>query len=260
MLTIAELRADVRRRLGGSKLCVELIDSDIDSAITNALAQLTRYVPGESLAALTNASSTQKRYVVNQRLLVGVTDVYFMDPNQVHDEISDNPFLNVNLAGYINISGSEYIGEAAGSEVYLQLGYFEDLRRFLSSAPEWQGLWEYNPATNKREYAVYVDIPTGFVEYWVSYRYTWAYEGSDAQDRGLPSIPPTFEAWVRDYVRAEAREILGDVRNKFGGIPQADGGVSETDGERQIERAREDKEKLLEDLTGRQRQIPAIYF
>ena len=251
MLTLAELRADIRRRLGGSKVCVELTDADIDSAITQALDQLTRYFPGESLAAI-SSSPSQTRYVISHRLLIGVTDVFFMNPQQASDRITDNPFLNV------NILGNEMVWEAGGAEIYLQLGYIEDLRRILSSHPEWQGLWEYNETTGKQEYALYMDLPVGFTEYYTSYRFIWGYEASDSRDRGLPAVRRTFEAWVRDYARAEARELLGDIRNKFGGIPQADGGVSEIDGDSQITRAREDKDKLLEDMENRQRQIPVI--
>jgi hypothetical protein len=262
MLTLQELRCYVRRRLGSSAMNVELTDEDIDTGIEEGIDEINTRVPGEGYAHI-DVTSAQKRYVINQRLLIDVTDLNFLNPKQATGSLSENPFLNINF----NMGGGvptdlTWVPPTSSnrSSMYTNtIGSQKDAGRVFSSLPIWDGDWEFNEDTSVREFALYIDIAEGFPEYLVTYRFLYEREATDADDRGLPSLTKTLEGWLKKYSVAASRELLGDIRNKWHGVPGPETmSTAEMDGESQITRGRESKEKLLEELQNMQRQLPPV--
>lgn len=58
---------------------------------------------------------------------------------------------------------------------------------------------------------------------------------------------PEVHRWMQEYALAQAKEMLGRIRSKFQQLPGPSGGMT-LDGDRLIEEARAEKEKLKEDL------------
>lgn len=254
-MDILSLRHYVNRRLGSSSLNVEIDDEDINIILEEALGLINRYVPRDRCVLL-SAASSQKRYVINHRGLIGVKSVRFMNTSQLTGDISENPFLDTDLTSLTSINDTQNIL----SSYHLGLAMAEDRRRLFSSDPVWDAAWEFNETTRLNEYALYIDLPDDETAYKVTYEYSYKYEISDDQEAGITTLTPDLESWLRKYVVAACRELLGDIRNKFGGIPLPDGAGSAgpIDGERQIERGREDMRSLEEDLKKMRKQLPPL--
>lgn len=253
-MLMADLIAQIEKKIGASGVVIELSPEDYVLAITEALDELSRYVPGEANASLA-VSPSIKRYVVNHKNLIDVLDVQFLDDKQASGNLSENPFLNFNTNGTTPLLGG--VSQQL-SEEYLTLSYNESARVVMSSDPLSQSGWEYNEDTGENEYAIYVDVPSD-TTYRASYRYLFTYDATDDKQCGLPRLRPPMIPWVRDFATACARDILGQIRDKFKGISSPDG-MTETgvDGADQIARAQQEKERLIEDIKNRQRHLPIL--
>lgn len=261
-LTLQELRCYVRRRLGGSAVNIELTDEDIDICIEEGLDEINTRVPGEAYASI-DVSPAQQRYIIDQRLLIDVTDLQFLNPRQATGSLSENPFLNINfnMGGGVptDLTWVPPTSSNRSSQYTNTIGSQKDAARVFSSTPIWDADWELNETTGEREYVLYVHLAEGYPEFQVSYRYLFERELSDATDRGIPSLTKTLDGWLKKYAAAAAREIVGDIRNKFKGVPGPDTMSSaDMDGESQIERSEKKREELIEELKGMQRQLPPV--
>lgn len=262
MIVLEELRIYTRRRLGGSALTVEINSCDIDAVVEEGMDAINQHLPGRAWDSI-SASPSQKRYVITQRLIIDIVDVQFMNPLQATGRLAENPFMNANFNMGGNAPGD--LTWVPGhtdrrlTEYFMTLATSEDSAKMFSDFPIYETDWEYNESTGDREFVLYLDIPEDLPEYYVSYEYLYRREVSDSNDRGFPTLGPGLENWLKRYTVAGCRELMGDIRNKFHGIPGPETlSAGEVDGADQIQRGREDKERLLDELRGMNRQMPLV--
>lgn len=247
VLLIDALQDEIRLMLGGSHVDVELDKKDLLLFRRRAIRQYQRYLPGQARAALTTASPSVQKYPIVHPGLNGITHVWFVDEAQVTGAV--DPF---DPDSYITMNGlgnGLTVGQLDQEYSYREMG-----RRVLSAEPEWHGQWEGS------NYFLYLSIPQSTQPYRVSYRYTYHYDSDAEADtlRGPATIPDCDTDWIVRYAVAQAKMVLGRIRNKFGGIPNAEGGVDEMDGAALVEEGREEERELLEALRKRRRPLDPV--
>lgn len=78
--------------------------------------------------------------------------------------------------------------------------------------------------------------------------------------RPFDRIKLQHRTWIRDYALAEAKELLGRHRSKFGGQIQGPGGTTITlDSKDLLDEAKDDKEKLDKKLDGMRPRMPIMF-
>lgn len=105
--------------------------------------------------------------------------------------------------------------------------------------------------TNNKKY-LYVDAPSGSL---VAIQYTYNATADDDSITGLWHLTETDYDWVKRYALAKAKQALGRVLRKHGGVNMPDGSVEQLDGEQLMDEGRADEQALREELKGRRRPL-----
>jgi len=241
----ANLLDEVKALLGGSSVNVELTENDIKVAIRKALRVYNHWRPGQGgPVAVNGVSSSVKRYRITHPYLAGVTRVEFVKSRSTGS--SADPFYDEssNNAGGVLI-GSD--GFTAG-QLAQRYSYREDAARVMGAEPD----WKYIPVSDGIG-DIYIDIPAG-VPYSVCYYFTYYFsEKFDEAVVGLKNIPIGDTDWFTSYVAAIAKQIVGQARSKFGGIPDSGGSSTEVAGTSLVEDGKAEIETLTEQIKRRRR-------
>jgi len=250
-LTREVLFESIKSTLGGSDVDVELGDRDLERGSNAASQLLARFFPQRGHHVI-GVASTVSKYLIDVANIVGVLDVV---PFETAGRLEHFPYA------------TSYIDRT------LEQGHMEDRSQVFQDFPEWH--WQFeaeeveiSPSETEVQNRAYLYInlsESTFTDVFlrrpthVDVLFAWYIEPSDDKYVGLPRLPFDQEEWFVDYATARCREILGDKRNKFGGIPGPDGQTFQIDGDGQIQRARDDMRRLREDLQARARQLPFLY-
>lgn len=238
---------EVRTLLGASFVDVELSDEDIAKCGERAMRTYNRYRPQWSQDKLDVVAGVRK-YHVDKPGIQGILDVdIFSDRNEFGEPF--DPFVlseKTGLGSYHDSYGS----------IDQRLHYLEDAKEVSSSESEWTQQWEVDPEDHTRKLFLYLRVQEGR-PVKVGYLYSWHLTYSDTEATGLSWVPESDVDWFMDFTAAQAKQILGRQRGKFGGIVTA-GGVNQNDGESTLSEGREDAERLTEVLKRRRRPLPPI--
>lgn len=234
---LREQMADyVLLNLGAPTIEIELDSQQLSLCVDEALRMFEEYAP---------ASHYQYFYFLTE----SGKSVYTMPPDvglirQVYWKTGGAPCDNMQLwvggaaaLPHIDTYGitdyGQFTGYMSPGPIYGRMGewvqlqqYHETFRRLSSN----NGGWEWAPE-NK---IILYPNPQG--SEWVIVHY-------------LQRMKEWSEVitWMQDYALAQAKEILGRIRSKYATLPGPAGGVS-LDGPSLIAEAREDKEKLRQEL------------
>jgi len=223
-------------RLGGGMIDIELTNEQLQKCIDLAIAKLIQrgdaYVE-ESLVLLT-LKKNQKEYILPDEI-VEIQQIYRRGYGRAYGSTGGqnmDPFAmawtNVYLAGAVN-------GVRTGGLVTYELH-----NDYLKTAGKMFGMYmnyAFNPNTHKLTLA---ENPRSDDEIILLHSYVDRAQEEVLQDR--------FAAlWIENWALAEAMEILGRIRSRFGTLPGPNGGVS-SDGEALKNESKTMKEELTKEL------------
>lgn len=255
-LALEPLTEEVQSMLGKSSVEVELALDDMKVLAKRSLRMFNRYLPyrGRFELAITSA---QKKYRIDNHAgltgltLKGVTSVDFIQ--RVSEPATVDPFDPF----YASLIGPN-TGDATYGDIMQQKMFAEDAQRIISAENEWHAQWEriaLSPGPGwEDQYFLYIDSPRPNTRAGVFF--IAAYPDSD---EGRLMIPDAEVDLFVNWCLAEAKEILGRARGKFGGIPNPEGSNDETDWSQLLQESTTDKEKLEAEFRARKRPyLPVI--
>ncbi len=223
-------------RLGSGMIDVELTDEQLQKCIDLAEAKLIQrgdaYVE-ESLVLLT-LKKNQKEYILPDEI-IEIQQIYRRGYGRAFGSTGGqnmDPFAmawtNVYMAGAIN-------GVRTGGLVTYELH-----NNYLKTAGKMFGMYmnySFNPNTHK---LVIAENPRSDDEIILLHSYVDRAEYEVLQDR-FASL------WIENWALAEAMEILGRIRSRFGNLPGPNGSVSQ-DGDALKQESKAMKEELTKEL------------
>ena len=223
-------------RLGSGMIDVELTDEQLQKCIDLAEAKLIQrgdaYVE-ESLVLLT-LKKNQKEYILPDEI-IEIQQIYRRGYGRAFGSTGGqnmDPFAmawtNVYMAGAIN-------GVRTGGLVTYELH-----NNYLKTAGKMFGMYmnySFNPNTHK---LVIAENPRSDDEIILLHSYVDRAEYEVLQDR-FASL------WIENWALAEAMEILGRIRSRFGNLPGPNGSVSQ-DGDALKQESKTMKEELTKEL------------
>jgi len=240
------IQQEVQSLLGGSQVAVELQDSDYVKATKDAIREYNRTVPQHGRYALP-VSASQQKYPIVQPGLIGVVYVDFTG-NGIQFGASTEfgpPFSNVSPTG-LGIAGATF------GEVDNAFSYAKQTQQIASAEPEYHQQWE------GENYYLYIYVPTTLGTVNCSYEFTWAISPDNNSSTGMQLISQSDVQWVMDYIACRCKQILARMRDKFRGIPNAQGGSDQTDAANLLAEAQEEERELKRLLGGRRRALPPV--
>jgi len=219
-----ELVQWVRRKLGGSRVDVELTEDDITDGIQSALETFSRYKPRLLLDTVEVISGVERYELCKYgrglfEVSAGSRNVYDLSMG-----------FGFPIPYEYRIPGLEM----EKYEAYLM--WQEEANRVYSVAFDWRFAAPYLYVTN---------VPTTATHLFISY---W-------ENHELNTIPYTWRDWIKRWTMAESKEILAEIRGKFDTIPSAGGGVRLNADSLRSEASTE-KERLLVILEGGRGDLP----
>ena len=223
-------------RLGSGMIDVELTNEQLQKCIDLAEAKLIQrgdaYVE-ESLVLLT-LKKNQKEYILPDEI-IEIQQIYRRGYGRAFGSTGGqnmDPFAmawtNVYMAGAIN-------GVRTGGLVTYELH-----NNYLKTAGKMFGMYmnySFNPNTHK---LVIAENPRSDDEIILLHSYVDRAEYEVLQDR-FASL------WIENWALAEAMEILGRIRSRFGNLPGPNGSVSQ-DGDALKQESKAMKEELTKEL------------
>ena len=238
-LTVNFIREEIQLLLGAGGVEIELTPKQMEAIARDIFRKYNRYRPMHGRAALT-VNQTTKKYEITQPGLQGVLMVDFVDAYIAGSKLDPFSYESRNV---LNFDGDTY-GALLQADMYI-----EEARRIMSVETEWLGQWEGD------KYYLYIDISRDLL---CSYRYTWHITRDDNAVTGMQFVPDGDTDWIIDYGVAKAKEILGRVRTKRGGIIGSDGNTQEIDGPALLQEGRDDQKELIESIKKRRPPLPPV--
>lgn len=243
--TKAKMKSLIDSKLGASGRAVELREEDYATAVSAALKMLARWHPMISFKVIPISTGVQK-YDLGVPNVLGVRDLTFFNnggrftaypyPDASVDHILILSQLKMQEKAYGDLPQWEFQMEAIGdADTAVETGFiyiYMNSDSFLDRAGR---------------------IPTHISVEYLSY-----IEYSDSKTVGLPRLRYDWQEWVDKYAVAEAKKILGGIRDKFKGIPGPDGNALSINGESLIEQGEREITALTEDISQRARQLPIL--
>ena len=255
--SVQAVRDEVKIRLGGSRIEVELDEKDVRTSLGVALREYSRHVPGAVWAKLPATTST-KKYRIDNLIpgLKGVTRVTFVTQAAAASAAFD-PF-----SGTYSLLGGAISGEETIGDLDQRIQYLEDASKVISAEPEWHAQWEQietptGSGKYQSQYFIYVDLQRA--TYSVAYRATFGWTDDVTKRNGMLHIPEGDVDAILNFVTARSKAIVARVLGKFGGITNSDGGQDPTDAaELRTEAAAEEAAAIAEFKLRRSAMAPEI--
>lgn len=244
--TLAALKEVIQSSLGAGARSVELTDGHLNRGITQALRLLGRHLPEKGFTVLPVTTTVQK-YLLDKANIVGVQEVVFFNNAQ---RLIMYPYPDSSV------------------DQYLLMGQLKEQQKTWGDMPEWEWLFDTDATDGDKEKCYILTHFTldsfrdrlGRIPTHMAVTYNWHLSASDDKKVGLPRLKHDNVDWVERYATEVCRQILGDVRGKFGGIPGPnDGELLVNDGRDLVTRATQEIRLLEEDLRGRMRQLPPVF-
>jgi len=188
--TLEQLRAHIRKRLGGTVWRLEGMSSSesdlIDQGISGALLEYSRRCPNIGYEKI-NTNSRKQVYTVSNPGY-GVWRVDFIEPVPLVAPLMSN------------LLGVTPIGRIGGDEVASFLNWRKTFRRVLSCEPKWQWV--------EQEKKLFIYNVTDF---GTACAYTFLPKGFD-------DISLVHKDFIRRFSIAQVKESLATIRRKFGDL------------------------------------------
>jgi len=239
---IVEVRKNVANtiltKLGGSMMDIELDDESLQTCIDLALAKLKQRSDAcleESLVLLT-LQRNQKEYILPDEI-EEVEKIYRKGYGRQYGSLAGQ-----NMDPFAYAWTNMYMCGLLGSSKVGGLVTFDLNTSYLKTAGKMFGMYmnySYNPNTHK---LVLVENPRSDNEIILLHSYVMRPDYMILQDKfsGL---------WCLDWATAEAKEILGQLRERFSsGLPSPMNGSTTQNGNQLKAEAKAEKERLEKEL------------
>lgn len=263
VLTRDILRSYVRSELGKPIVEVELENTQIDDAISDAINLINAYVPCYRWGAFPSGDLTSLYKFTDDADLAAAQPTLtlirglqaIVDIQGVRDSVFTNAKIDV-FDPLVYIAGGA--ASTGGLASYMQaVELLEEARRLFGSEVEWQGQWIYDESLSSRVYHLYIDTSiTNRLRY--GYKAIISLTPDDNVATGLAYVHPEFVHWVKKYVLAKCRAILGRGLRKFQGIPSTEGVDMQLDGSELVQEGQTEADMLEEELKGMRNTLPPI--
>ena len=224
-------------RLGGGEMDIELGPETLQKCIDLALAKLKQRsdAPLEESLILLTLQKNQKEYILPDEI-VQIEKIYRKGFSRFWGNSSNfDPFM---YNGWTNIfcCGLNNSGRTGGLTTYdLSVGYLQTAAKLFCAYPN----YTFNPNSHK---LVFVENPRADNEIVLLHSFIDKPDYMILQDRysGL---------WCENWALAEAKEILGQLRERFSsGLPSPMAGSTNQNGAQLKQEAKAEKELLEKEL------------
>lgn len=213
-------------RLGYPTIRVELTPNQIKTCIDEATSRLSYHAPSWTRQyAVFDASANCNLYELPRYIAENISYVVYKKSLLTIQSMSDSLEFDFFIKFF---QGNYLFSDFSVGEFYMLQSRMEQMRKILSQ----EGTWEIINGKYLQLYPRPVVTPQEVI---VEYR---------ALDSD--TLHPAYKMWIKRFALACSKEVLGEVRGKFKTLPGPGGAT--LNGEELISRAREDKDKLIEEL------------
>jgi hypothetical protein len=228
-----ELREHIRKKLGGSVWRLEGMgdaESDlIDQGITDALRKYSSRVPKVGYEIITT-NSRQGIYELKTKPVYSVWRVDFMEPTPLVA-----PLVH-------NLLGITPVSHFSAADVASFIHWRKTFRRVISSDP----LWTWHNDAKKLAIHNVSNFSRACAHLFLP-------------REGVHDVDLHHKDFLRRYAIAKCKEQLGEIRSKFDDIPGPGGNTIKLNGEKLLNTAKDEIEKLEEELRKFQPRAVPIY-
>lgn len=247
----ADIKTRIKTRLGGGRRIIEFAEQgasgeydSLSECIQQALDLFNAYVSRTETGHLAAVADIQKVVdLADDPDLLRVVRVDFARPQTTFPGVTEDPFtLTTKLQGGLvgGYGGVRGRMAPAGRIGYEDIAFWQQHReaigRISGTEPEW--LWD----ENNRKLALYMPNGPYDVTYLKSYPHT------------LASLPRNYESLFLKAVEGYARQLLADIRGKFGQQVPGPTGGTETDADQLRSRGQD----LVREVEEHMRRLPLL--
>ena len=228
VLTYDKLCQYIKSQLGAGIFSVELTQDQIDNCILDALTLFSSRKPIIGYKSI-DVSTQIRAYTIDHDIGFGIFNVSFVQPDPQPSAIF-----------YANLLDVAPVKPATMESYDIFLRWRKTFMRVTSVAPRWE--WD---ALNKK-LMLYSPIDrTKACYFW-------------HQPRTVAQVPMQHTHWLKKYSLAKAKDVLGKTRSKFQGILPGPARDMNLNGDALQQEAREEIDKLEEQLLSIQGDIPPM--
>lgn len=220
--------------LGEPVIEVELEDETIDEIITQALGIYGTYKPAEKVGTINVISGQQKYTLTAAEVGKGIIEVF--RPDLMRSAVSLDQFDVFNYHTFLpNLDPGDY---------YMERVWWKEVRMSSGSDDDW--LLDFNPDDGTATF--YVN-PIPSESYTLNYIYV--------VDPTLTQVPASDDDFMKDYILAMCKIVVGEIRSKFQGVEGAESAIN-MNGEALKAEGKEERANFEEYLANRGQIVPPI--
>lgn len=233
-LTAKLVKRYVRRMLGDPVVEVELEDETIDDIIEQALGIYGTLKPVEKVETINVIAGQQKYTLTADQVGKGIVEIF--RPDLMRSPISLDQFDVFKYHTHLpNLDPGDY---------YLERVWWNEVRMSAGSDDDWFVDFNYDDGTA----TLYINpIPSS--SYTLNYIYV--------VDPTLTQVPASDDDFMKDYILAMAKIVVGEIRSKFQGVEGAEAAIN-MNGEALKAEGKEEKANFEEYLANRGQIVPPI--
>lgn len=233
-VTTTVIKKYVRLMLGEPVVVAELEDDQIDEVISQALGIYGTYKPVEKVGTINVLAGQQKYTLTANEVGKGIIEVF--RPDLMRQPISLDQFDVFKYHTHMpNLDPGDYMMERV---------WWKEVRMTAGSDDDW--LLDFDPDDGTATF--YVN-PVPAESFALKYIYV--------VDPSLAQIPNSDDDFIKDYVLAMCKIIVGEIRSKYKGVEGAESAIN-MNGEELKTEGKEEKRDYDDYLANRGQIIPPI--
>ena len=233
-LTAKIIKRYVRRMLGEPTIVVEIEDETIDEVIEQTLSIYGTYKPVEKVGTINVLASQQKYTQTATEVGKGIIEIFRPD-------ILRSP---VSLDQFDVFKYHTHLPNLDPGDFYMERVWWKEVRMSAGSDDDWLLDFNHDDGT-----ATFYVNPIPSSAFTLKYIYV--------VDPTLTQVPASDDDFIKDYVLAMCKIILGEIRSKFKGVEGAEGAIN-MNGEELKAEGKEEKRDYDDYLANRGQIIPPI--
>lgn len=220
--------------LGEPVIEVELENETIDEVIDQVLGIYGTYKPVEKVGTINVLSGTQKYTLTADQVGKGIIEIF--RPDLMRSAVSLDSFDVFKYHTHVpNLDPGDY---------FMERVWWKEVRMSAGSDDDW--LLDFNPDDGTATF--YVN-PIPSEAFTLKYIYV--------VDPTLTQVPASDDDFIKDYVLAMCKLIVGEIRSKFKGVEGAESAIN-MNGEELKSEGKEEKANYDDYLANRGQIIPPL--
>lgn len=220
--------------LGEPTIVVEIDDETITEVIEQVLSIYGTYKPVEKVGTISVLSGQQKYSLTASVIGKGIVEIF--RPDLLRSPISLDQF---NVFSY-----HTHLPNLDPGDFYMERVWWKEVRMSAGSDDDWYMDFDPDDGT-----ATLFINPIPSTAYTLNYVYV--------VDPSLTQVPASDDDFIKDYVLAMCKIIVGEIRSKFSGVEGAEGAITMNGTELKAE-GKEEKRDYDDYLANRGQIIPPL--